>query len=470
MRTLNRILVAAAAALAPAVAAQPADATVTQMVLGAGAAPAVGIDAAGTALVAWNGAGDALQTCRVTRAARACTPVSHTLPGRAGSRPFVFVGGTRVDILQGRTGAAGAAGVYRLTSDDGGVTFAPARDLGDTGALLDAVAGPGASFSYLTAGPGTVRFQNVGADGGPAPSSAPLTPAGTAFTEGSVGLGSGGDPYVLLLDAAGTGVWRRTTRAGNVNDAATWSAPSAPAYFGPDARLSGGPAGLFATGRLSTADPRSALRRFDGTAFLPPTVVDRDVRATPTVVQDAGRTLHAVYGSGTLRYATSDDGRAWSVQRLSTSTPDPSPQVAVAGDHAGVAVYASGGSVRLERVGTAPAPPVTPTLPASRTVRGGGASVTVRGPAACVRGGRAAEVRVTLRRGAGSRVRRIASVAFFLDGVRRTTDRRAPFGASLRPRSVVAGSTHTVSARITLVRRGGGTETRRTSVGYRTCA
>lgn len=469
---LRRVVawVLVSAALLPAASASAA---VTPLTLGKGDYPSVGVDTAGNAYVVWNGPRVAnvspLMFCRVSTGASACDGGARALevPGSSESRPFVFVSGQRVLVAQSRFAADPAVrGVYLITSADGGATFGLARNVGDLGLMLDAVAGPGDTISFVTSSAVNLRFQNVAADATvPAPTYATLSPGGgSALRLGAVDL-DGGTPFVLLYDAAGNAAWRRHN-GGDPNDAASWSATSTPGYLGEEPGLAGGPLGLFASGRLGPTSTRPIVRRFAGSGFAAPVTIDT-TSANPVIGQDAGKRLHAVYGAFDLKHAVSDNGTTWKAETLvKGASPSGRPWLAVAPDHTGAVVYWSGGEIRLARLRATSSSAAT-----SKTITVAGGTVTLAGPRRCVPPHESFTASITSKRKSeDARFVSVTRVVWFIDGRTHATDRNAPFRQSLLQFNVPAGTAHSLKARVTIKLRRGAPVTRTIAVGFQYCA
>ncbi len=463
-----------AAVLLPAATAPAA---VTPITLGDGDFPGVGVDNAGNAYVAWRGPRDAMGTrplmfCRVPKGASACEGGAAKVlaaPGTSESRSFVFVSGSRVAVVESRFSPDPAIrGLYVLTSLDGGATFGPARNVAQVGLLLDAVAGPGATISVVGSYSFNLRFENFAVDAtADEPGFATLSPPGSELDLGAVDLDSV-TPFVLLYDGSGNAAWRRWDGSGSVNDAANWTAPSTPGYLGEEPELAGGPLGLFAGGRQQPPSTAPVVRRFEGSGFRPPALVEQ-TSANPEIAQDAGRRLHAVYGGFDLKHSYSDDGVTFKHETLVTSaSPSERPRVAAAADHSGAVVYASGGAIHLARFGgTATAVPVA----GSKTIRVRGGRITLKGPRTCVPPHESFIAKVSSKRTSRrARVVRVTRVSFSIDGKRHSSDRTAPFRQSLLQFDVPAGTAHSLKARVTVKLRGGKTLTKMITVGFTYCA
>ena len=457
-----RVLLLVAVVVSLLAGASAAGAAVTPLTLGKGDLPGVAVDVSGNAYVAWRGASAQnvrpLMFCRVAKGASTCAARAISVPGTSQSQPFVFVVGTRVLVLESRN----SSDVFLLASTDGGATFGPARNLGQLGLLLDAVAGPGDTISLVATYAANLRFVNVAVDGtGPAPPFATLSPSGTSFDFAAVDL-VGSTPFVLLYDGNGNALWRRWAGSGDLNDAASWTAPSTRGYLGEEPGLAGGPLGLFASGRLGPTSTRPVVRRFVGSGFTAPTVIE-PTSANPSIAQDAGKRLHAVYGGFDLEHAVSDNGTTWRVETLVRGASAVRPRLAATADHSGVVVYSSSGDVRLARLGRAAT--VTGT---SKTIKVAGGSVTLRGPRNCVPPHESFIARLTYKR--RGRLQRVSRVDFLIDGRRQRVDRTFPFRQSLLQFNVPAGTAHSLKARATIRLRGGKSVRRTIGVHFAYCA
>ncbi len=305
-----------------ALLAASAEAAVKPITLGAGDFPGVAVDDAGGAYIAWRGPQDAarkrpLMFCRVPKGATACVGGARALPlpNSIDARPFVFVSGARVLVLASAVENTAGEVVYLTTSGDGGATFGPARSVGQLGSLSDAVAGPGDTISFVTTWASNLRFVNIPADATTiVPRYAQMSVPDSELDFGTVGL-DGATPFVLLHDFAGNAAWRRFV-SGDLNNDANWTAMSTPGYLGESPHLSSGPLGLFAAGRIKPPSLRPAVLKFAGSGFAAPATIDTTTSGNPIVAQDAGKRLHAIYGSSKLRYAFSDNGTTWKTQVL----------------------------------------------------------------------------------------------------------------------------------------------------------
>lgn len=392
---INRICTVVAAALAGTLVSASAAGA---FVIGPGARPGLGVDAAGTAYIVWDGpeANDSsLRFCRLPRGATACEAgPAATLPApattTAGGRPFVVVSGDRISVVQYRYPTTGSvpAAVYRFTSTNRGDAFDAPVVVGSV-AFDQAAAGPGDTLSGVPVD-GSMSFQNVTLSG-----TAPVNPDGSSAVPAaelstthrnyaSVGLIDAATPLAMFTN--GDDAQFRRYNGGDLNTIASWG-PAVGIGFASYPRLAGGPTGLF----LLAGDPSGVLvaRRWDGTSFGPPAAIGPGSSPYKHLFQDAAGRLHAVFQRDSadplqIVHAVSDDGRTWRSgtavrQDIATAGGITDLRVATAPDHVGVMVWhagvVAGGDVRVAAVGPdAPvvaAPPVSPKpkLVASGSVR-----------------------------------------------------------------------------------------------------
>ena len=251
-----------------------------------------------------------------------------------------------------------------------------------------------------------------------------------------------------MYDGSGNAAWRRWDGSwGSFNDEANWTAASTPGYLGEEPGLAGGPLGLFASGRLGPTSTRPVVRKFLGSAFAAASTIDT-TSANPVIAQDAGKRLHAVYGSFDLKHAVSDNGTAWRVETLvKGASPSGLPYLAAAPDHTGAVVYWSGGEIRLARLGS-----TTTAGAGKKTIAVAGGKVTLKGPRKCVPPHESFIARVTYKR--DGRLKKVTRVDFLVDGKRDARDRKAPFRESILQFNVPAGTTHSLKARVKIKVRG----------------
>ncbi len=348
----------------------PASAGAAPFVIGQGHKPAIAVDDAGTAYVAWYGVepnNNSLRFCRLARGATACAGQAVlATTGNSLSRPFVVVAGARVSVVQYRYGATGSEfnQVFLYTSTNGGDTF-------DTGTVVgyapfdEAVLGPNAALSVVTNAfsEGGV-FQNVPLGGGSAGTARALLSTDRPYN-GTVALLPNGRPLAIFASGASDAAFRLYSGSGSLNDAASWAAPVGIGYADYP-HLAGGAAGLFLLHGTETGG--LVVRRWDGTTFPGGVAVAaRGEDAQSHLTLDSGGRLHAVWSSIEadgfhLVHAVSDNGVAWSSGTLALQNDDleAQPRVAAAPDHVGVAVWESrsAGTAQIRASALGPGAPV----------------------------------------------------------------------------------------------------------------
>ena len=260
--TVVAAVVVALAAGAPAGAASP-------IVIGPGRDASVAIDDAGTAHIAYNdtaAADQRLHYCRLPAQATVCTGLQTlSLPGSTTIRPYVFTDGGVVRILAHRYGfAAGPFGQdLLLTSTDGGASFGTPVSVGTLEAD-DAVAGPGAGISIVSAARATSpSYQRVPTDGSPAAvGSARLST--TALYHTSVGLAEGRTAVVAYDDGAEMPEAAYSVHGGgDPHDAASWA--NGALGGGAVVQVAGGPAGVFL---MTDVTDRNAAHQLRCTSWM----------------------------------------------------------------------------------------------------------------------------------------------------------------------------------------------------------
>ena len=319
----------------------------TAVPIGTGVSPNVVLDGAGTAYIAWNGdevQNSTIRFCRLPRGAAACsvaTTISDTAHNSL-SRPFLYVSGTTVRIVQYRYGAD--PGLFEFSSLNGGGTFGPARKVG-TAVFDDAVVGPGVTLSGVTnAQPGGTLFQNVKVDGAGAAVTTEANLSADHPHAGAIAL-LGGLPFVVYDNGSALAQFRRYD-AGDPNVASNWTS-AVDIGYADSPSLASGPLGLFMLSGTQTN--AMTVRRFDGTTFAAPVQVlpsGEDIHSW--LAQDPAARLHAVIPQGAadgihLVHATSDDGAAWHSGTMLVQTDGGIFDVrsTAAADHVGVAVWST---------------------------------------------------------------------------------------------------------------------------------
>ncbi|MCB0873695.1 MAG: hypothetical protein KDC36_09990 [Thermoleophilia bacterium] len=228
---------------------------------GNGRNPDVLVDAAGTAHIVWTepveGGPDVTVYCRLPRAAKACEVTQRLVPPGAdeyskdSEGPQVAALNDQVVVLSHRypqqipkaTGDPADADdtLYMWTSDDGGRTFTDPGIVGIATLGGNAVTF-GADANNLSVGvvsnvqTGGIRFSAV-SGGGFQPTAAVL--AEGDFVEGRMTVANG-VPSVAYHDLGTTSYVRTWSGQGNVNDPATWGAPTSFPGIGPEITSAGG--------------------------------------------------------------------------------------------------------------------------------------------------------------------------------------------------------------------------------------
>lgn len=380
----------------PAFAASP-------IVIGAGSAPAIAVDDAGTAHIVSNDTASvdqSLRYCRLARGARSCTtPQTFVLPGSTTIRPYVFVDGATVRILTYRFGLSGGpfAQDFLLTSTDGGQSFGAPVSVG-TLAPNDAVAGPGAGISLVSAaGPESPSYQRVPTDGSaPAVGSARLST--TAPYETAVGLLGSTTPVAAFDDGASSPSTSYSTARSDadLNSTASWSEHSVDLGSAP--HLAGGPTGLFLMFAASVRVSGDSLARqnqlrvlhlgADGTlpripgradaASAPVTELQALAFGPSALVQDDAGVLQVVYASDSHLMATaaSDGVRFSAAKEIVTDDSFDGLRIAAARDHSGVAVWTHGTGAGAEIHATPFAASITAEPLSTYDLRANGLEVT----------------------------------------------------------------------------------------------
>jgi hypothetical protein len=406
-----------------ALAAPPAAGATT---IGRGFGPAVAVDLAGTAYIAWPGPENpaSLQFCRLPRGATTCD-IRHaiTAPGTTSSRAFVALSPAspdRVSVVQYRYPLAGPepAGMYEFISTNGGADFGAGRRVASI-PFFDAVVGETTNSGITTytmsgvtdadSGGGLfARFQ-LGASGA-ASGSAQLFGLDHPY-RGAVGLVDYQTPLVVFTAGNDAAQLRRYGGSGDPNDAANWT-PAVDLGVAAYPKLASRPYAS-GTGGLyllaSAADKAVFVAPWNGTTFGPRETIARGADApTLDAFEDGAGRLHVVYARGdaaglNLIYASSGviytaprDRKPWTTSTVTTQSPPvgiAETQVAVdlRGSFSiqprGVVVYRAGnpmGEIRVEPV--PPPPPPAATLPPknkppakAHAIPSGRVNVTIKG-------------------------------------------------------------------------------------------
>ena len=366
-----------------AVLVVPASAlSATPITIGQGVQPAVTVDGAGTAYIAWIGdepSVTSLHFCRLPRGGPNCA-VNLTLPvpGTSLSRPYVVLDGSTVRIITYRYGLTGArfAAVYMLTSTDGGNTFDGGTQIGVV-AFHDAIRGPGGQVSLIE-DVGTAKFQRVPIDGsGPVTTFAELAPDHPYNP--SIAVTGPNALVATFANGSGAAQFRRWTGSGDPNDVSTWTPAQDFAPYASYMRFATGSSGVFLLS--DNAQGNQEVRRFaaDGSGFAAPVQLPGPAHEltgdSKDMTEDPGGRLHVVWPFGDaaghhIGYATSDDGTSWQATKFDGGDPNDVNQaagamrVSIADDHVGVAVWQTGGGTReIRAISVGPSAGATkPTL------------------------------------------------------------------------------------------------------------
>jgi hypothetical protein len=368
----------------------------TDFVFGAGSAPDIAVDGAGTAHVVWldesQGPVQARTVyCRIPRGARACTNTQVLYMGDGGSSPRVLLQAPQtVIVILGRYACGSTTCVLTRVSGDAGLTFFQAKTvsegnpLGPGGGFYadasgEAVDGPGNSVSFVNSGTYALFFTNTSLDPAAQPALMPAELTPSAVDSGTIGLW-GNVPVVVYRDN-GVLRWRRydySLVCQKLNAAGCWSTAQ---DIDTDAdsggvSLAGGPSGLFLY--YEQGPPGAAqgvVRKFNGSGWGSAIPVTSSGYLRPgDVSQDASGRLQVVWFNkggdtdGLTQWRTSTDGVNWTPTITINTDTDvlDSVHVSAAPDGQGFAVWDSeqpGGSwdylraVPLEPFTFPPQPP-----------------------------------------------------------------------------------------------------------------
>ena len=436
----------------------------TPFTLGQGLHPAVAVGSDGAGHFAWTdpGAGNPLHYCKVPKGARACTASkTFTPPLDASSNSnYVFVNGSTVQIVSGRC-CDNLDVLYAST--DGGASFTGPVEIGSIDISAGLEAGPGPGFSGFYFNP-FEHFQFMPAAGPKQTAFANLAPPFVATSAG-VAVDKGTTPVVVQGGDANMSVWR-WSGTGDVNDATTWIGPTAGSPPVQEVRLAAGgngPAILVAkTG--AGASRKLIAMRFDGTAFGSQTTLETGDPAFPTVNADASGRATALWRLGDkVRFSQTTNGTTWSrpVDLLSGGSEPGltfNLRVATGADGHGYAMWTRpvGGGLpdNVRAMQLSPGGASSGGGEQTTTVDAGDQIITLFTPKRCQAPGTKVRVHVTsktkqkLARGQGRS--KILFVDFLLDGKRKLRDTKAAFRTKIDTRGLKAGSTHTLTASISL--------------------
>lgn len=297
----------------------------------------------GTAVITWGGAYDStnnrspVYACQLPAAASACSSLASPFLTSYGHPVFPIIPDRSAPDSMYAFGGRGDSNGYALVSSDGGQSFSQ-RLLGGVDPYSDldsAVAGPAFSISSVS---GRENFQALPLDGSGAGVKPTSLASGTGFIWSTgVGMIDPTTPLVAAIQetAPNSGhnqiVFRHWTDSGDVNDNATWTAPSVwnPPGGEPDPltpiELLSGPKGLFAFfGQNTGTGVQYVLSRYDpvGGGFVNPVPVaagsydDQGSYHSAAATEDAAGVVHVLWRSATgdpnvprgYYYTTSPDG------------------------------------------------------------------------------------------------------------------------------------------------------------------
>jgi hypothetical protein len=411
--------------------------------IGQGHVPAVALDSAGTAYIAWNGTefNSSLNFCRLPRGATACDATfAIPTPGTSLTRPFVQVEGNTVRVLSYRYGFSTSPfdGDLLFTSTDRGATFGSGVLVGNT-PFYDAVAGPGAGISVVTSAVTQGEFfQRVPTDGSSAGTKRALLSTDHPYL-GTVALINPTTPLVVFDEGGSNAQFRRYSGSGDINDAASWT-PAQDIGYEDYPHLAAGPSGVFMLATDSPARHLHVRRYLVDTGFGPPSEIPTapGESAQDYMTQDPSGQLHVLLPQITadgsrLTHASSNDGSSWTTTQHAFEPLALQVRAAVGADHTGVAVWESASNPPIINVmsiaGGAGAPVLGRTVNA-RVVRGR-VLVATR---ATIRGGRARASQKGLRFVPLTAEREIP-VGSFLDTRRGTVELVSATGRGARTQS-----------------------------------
>ncbi len=446
-------------ALLLALGLAPSARAATLITIGHGFYPAIAVDEAGTAYIAWSGTESprTLRFCRLPRGAKACD-VSRAIaaPGDSASPNFVFfVNGGGISVLSGRFGDT-PSGTYAFRSNDRGANFGPGTVISSL-RFQDATAGPGTT---ITGADAYGRFQNVSTDGASA-ATPPLTFAPGDWSLGSAGLAPSGEPVVVF--AAGglsSGAsFRRFSGSGALSEQSSWTPATSIGAPG-EPHLADGPAGLY----LQSDAGSITVRKWTGSGFGSPVTVGTGVGPHSWLTQDGKGRLHSLFAGRDLVYAVSDNGTSWRSGVLLRGPLNISNwHVATAPDHVGAAVWVDEHDRSIKVLPAGPNPPAsspaggssgtsgttkTPGAQRPRFLRKPEGIYGIDGLPTCASAGSTFAIIAGFAPKAGSPATGLRRVEFFLNGrlVRRTT--RLPYVANMRARAIAAGRRYAVRVRL----------------------
>ena len=388
-------------ALAAPAAAQAA----TPFQIGNGFEPALTVDAAGTAHVAWSlPGGSGVGYCQVPRGSLGCAPGKQAKIGADDvSELNIFVAPGRIEIYGAQGNTTGCTfEIQRYVSTDNGASFSgsckssidsPIITRGEnvldaTGRFLGAsISDSGELARFLALPSGTLAAPDAG--------SAQIFPPRFPNYRGMAVAKAGAGAQGRLVAVASTqenvpGTYfsifpanpDEGTATANLNNAVKWTKKDIriPGSENGDIlslpTMSGGAAGIILARGTSATDNAIEVRRFDPAtdSFSAPVVVDGNPAIdtnifSPSITQNGPGTVHLVwFADGRLRYARSTDaGRSFALEGTVTDGLNvlSDLDVATAPDSQGFASFDDGGTPAAAKVFVVPlvatpdAPPAT---------------------------------------------------------------------------------------------------------------
>lgn len=301
--------------------------------------PAIAVDDAGTAHVAWTlsagiPADDQLIYCRVPRGAKACE-LTHAiaLPRTDFTGPRVVLGRSGAVILVSGRCCFPALPVFAVSSADGGQTFGSPVQIAaefSGGAEWEAAVGPG-DFSLALSGgnsgpDGAAIWRAAPLDGSSPEPKAELAPFPQAYFT-STGFPAPTNPIAAYTDLEDVYL-RQWSGSGDYNSAASW-APATHVVRGTEPKLASGPKGVYLIYRGWKPPYQYFVRRFDGVGFpvgSQTTVSDPGTRQSAIFrdfAEDGGGNLHAAFRQRSERRSwglhhrvSTDGGKSWKPTEL----------------------------------------------------------------------------------------------------------------------------------------------------------
>jgi hypothetical protein len=457
------------------------------------------VDAAGNAYVGWtHEAGGVLVNvpmfCKIPAGGTCTKPTPLAIPGASGDEDDVsgvfpvFGAGSTVYVVAPRYVKDD---VVIWTSTDGGESFGagtlnangypglsdPTDVLLHGSELLIGAHNPGLGFGTTPAAGGSgahFSFESPGAGG---------------VAGSSLGLDASGNPVEAYWNLSSTYevLFYRYAGAGSLTEETKWVGPSL-VTKGYESHLSGGTSGLFLVSQdypASGTEPTVLeVRKYAGTSFGAPTVLSNDASVDlfdGGAIAQAPSGLLAVAWPGTrgtdqarvMRLFTSSNGGASftesDIAHLGSGYADmENASLAIADTARGWLTYSDAAGLQvadLNPIAPTPAPAVPiakktpkpyngPTRTVSKTV--GANLLTLTVPKSCLSSaqpfyvGVGKKARHKVAKSLRARMK-VVKVTFSFDGKKLKTLKKKPFRYLIVPGPLVAGSKHTVSARVSAI-------------------